>query len=51
MVTRIYLWSIQVEVWKNLEKKRNTDYDFPPALYVGGKKQLRVLPSICGMFV
>ena len=22
---------------KNLEEKRNTDYDFPPPLYVGGK--------------
>ena len=26
-----------VEIWQNLEKKRNTDYDFPPPLYVGGK--------------
>ena len=21
------------EIWQNLEKKRNTDYDFPPPLY------------------
>ena len=27
-----------VENWQNLEKKRNTDYDFPPPLYVGGKQ-------------
>ena len=26
-----------VEIWQNLEK-RNTVYDFPPQLYVGGKK-------------
>ena len=26
-----------VEIWQNLEKKRNKDCDFPPALYVGGK--------------
>ena len=28
-----------VEIWQNLEqkKKQNTDHDFPPALYVGGK--------------
>ena len=26
-----------VETWQSLEKKRNTDYDFPPLLYVGGK--------------
>ena len=25
------------EIWQNLEKKRNTDHDFPPPLYVGGK--------------
>ena len=24
-----------VEIWQNLEKKRNTDHDFPPRLYVG----------------
>ena len=28
-----------VEIWQNLKKKRNTDYDFPPS-YVGGKKQV-----------
>ena len=26
-----------VEIWQNLEKKRNTNYDFPPPLYVGEK--------------
>ena len=26
-----------VEIWQNLEKTLNTDYDFPPPLYVGGK--------------
>ena len=29
-----------MEIWQNLEKKRNTDYDFPPPLhevYEGGK--------------
>ena len=26
-----------VEIWQALKKKRNTDYDFPPPLYVGGK--------------
>ena len=25
-----------VEIWQNLGKKRNTDYDFPPPLDVGG---------------
>ena len=25
------------EIWQNLKKKRNTDYDFPLTLYVGGK--------------
>ena len=25
--------SNKVEVWQNLKKKRNTDYDFPPPLY------------------
>ena len=24
-----------VEIWQNLRKKRITDYDFPPPLYVG----------------
>ena len=29
-----------VEIWQNLKKKRNTDYDdFPPPFYVGGKQQ------------
>ena len=27
-----------VEIWPNLEKKRNTDHDFPPPLYVCGRK-------------
>ena len=26
-----------VEIWQNLENKRNTDHDFPRPLYVGGK--------------
>ena len=26
-----------VEIWQNLGKKRNTDHDFPPPLYVGEK--------------
>ena len=26
-----------IEIWQNLDKKRNTDFDFPPPLYVGGK--------------
>ena len=26
-----------VEICQNLEKKRNTEYDFPPPLYVRGK--------------
>ena len=26
-----------VDIWQNLKIKRNTDYDFPPPLYVGGK--------------
>ena len=29
-----------VEIWQNLKKKRNADYDFPPPLYVGGKKTI-----------
>ena len=31
-------------------KKRNVDYDFPPLLYVGGKKNKRLplLPEIGG---
>ena len=26
-----------VEIWQNLEQKRNTHYDFPPLLYMEGK--------------
>ena len=30
-------WNNEVEIWQNLGKKRNTDYDFYPPLNVGGK--------------
>ena len=26
-----------VQTWQNVEKKRNTGYDFRPSLYVGGE--------------
>ena len=27
----------RMKIWQNLEKKCNTDYDFPPPLHMGGK--------------
>ena len=31
-----------VAIWQNLEKKRDTDSDFRPPLYVGGKNPISV---------
>ena len=38
----------KVEFWQNLEKKHNTDHDFPPqfAKYGVGKKQLMMLSQV-----